>query len=150
MVITAIRFTLREPMPTPSIGNRVTQLIMVALGLLLLLPAAVKLTTYGQFRYRAVAAEGRVVGPLRGRGLGGRPFVEYRDRQGNVYERKSRAKTHWFFAPQSGEILTVFYDPRDPAVAMVNSNAHYIFFPLCFMSAGAGCLYCVFRNRFRR
>ena len=148
MILT--RFILVEPMSTPSIGNRVTQLIMVALGLLLLLPAAVKLTTYGQFRYRAVAVEGRVVGPSPGRGLGGRPFVEYKDRQGNVYETKSRAKTHWFFAPQAGETLKVFYDSRDPAVAIVNSNAHYIFFPLGFMAAGAGCLYCVFRDRLHR
>lgn len=124
-------------MPPISIGNLTTKLIVLSLGLLFLLPSAYKLYSYGVFRYRAIAVEGVIVDASRGRDLGGRPFVAYSDLQGNPYERKSRAKTHWFFAPQVGEKITVFYDQRDPETAIVDSPFHYILLPIFFITVGA-------------
>ena len=69
--------------------------------------------------------------------MGGRPFVEYKDMQGTSYERKSKAKTHWFFAPKVGEKIRVFYDKRDPNIAIVDNTFYYIVLPLCFIIAGS-------------
>ena len=136
-------------MITLSKENFVTRLIILCLGLLFLLPSAYKLFTYCVFRYHAIAVDGVISHSSRGRDLGSRPFVEYRDRQGNSYERKSKAKTHWFYAPQVGEKLTVYYDERDPTIAIVDSKFHYIIMPLFFIAAGVSFLFYAFRDGLR-
>ena len=123
-----------------SLGDLFTRLLFCALGLLLLLPAAYKLGTYLQFRTRALAVDGVILESSQGRDMGARPLVEYEDRQGRLYERKSRAKTHWFFAPRAGEKVKVFYDPQDPSEAIVDSAFHYVLLPLGLIWAGAACL----------
>ena len=128
-------------MQTSAVGDVATKILMLVLGLLFLLPPAYKLVTYAVFRFHAITVEGTIADGSRGRDLGGRPFVEYTDQQGNAYEIKSKAKTHWLFAPKVGEKLKVFYDERDPGKAIVNSNIHYIFIPLCFIAAGLGFLF---------
>jgi len=135
-------------LPT-SIGNLVTKLFILFLGLLFLLPPVYKLYTYYAFRYHAISVEGIIIDASRGRDMGGRPFVEYKDRQGKSYERKSKAKTHWFFAPKVGEKTRVFYDKRDPTKAIVDSTFHYIVLPLCFIIAGAFCIFYVVRDLLR-
>lgn len=78
--------------------------------------------------------------------MGGRPFVEYKDLQGKSYERKSKAKTHWFVSPRVGEKIKVFYDKRDPNIAIVNDTFHYIILPLGFIITGICFIFYVFRD----
>ena len=120
-----------------SYEDLLTRAFLLALGLLFLLPATYKLYSYGLFRCRAVSVDGVVVDASRGRDIGGRPLVAYKDRQGHTYEKKSNAKTHWLFAPRVGEKMTVFYDKDDPHTAIVDNAFHYIFLPLGFILAGA-------------
>ena len=128
-------------MQTSAIGNIFTKILMLVVGLLFLLPPAYKLATYAAFRFHAITVEGTIADGSRGRDLGGRPFVEYTDQQRNAYEIKSKAKTHWFFAPKVGEKVKVFYDGRDPRKAIVNINIHYTFIPICFIATGLGFLF---------
>ena len=78
--------------------------------------------------------------------MGGRPFVEYKDMQGTSYERKSKAKTHWFFAPKVGEKIKVFYDERDPTEAIVDNTFHYILLPLFLIISGISCIFFVVKD----
>ena len=127
-------------------GKLATKAMILSLGLLFLLPSGYKLYTYCAFRYHAVSVNGVITDASRGRDLGSRPFVEYKDLQGNAYERKSRAKTHWFFAPRVGEQIKVYYDKSNPAVAIVDSTFYYIVLPLCFIAIGAGFIFCLLRD----
>ena len=133
-------------MSSTLIGNLIIKLIILFLGLLFLLPPAYKLYKYCAFRYHAVSVDGIIIDPLRGRDLGARPFVEYKDLMGNSYERKSKAKTHWFFAPKVGEKIKVFYNKSDPNVAIIDSEFYYIILPLFFIAAGACFLLCLLRD----
>jgi hypothetical protein len=89
---------------------------------------------------------GVIIDSSRGRGIGGRPFVEYKDLLGNSYERKSKAKTHWFFSPKVGEKIKVFYKKRNPNVAIVDSAFYYIFLPILFIVFGGCFIFCLFRD----
>ena len=129
-----------------SIGNLATKLLILSLGLLFLLPPAYKLYTYCAFRCRAISIDGIIIHSSRGRDLGSRSFVGYKDFLGNLHERKSKAKTHWFFAPKVGEKIKVLYDKRNPDVAIVDSTFYYIFLPLFFIAIGACFLFCLFRD----
>lgn len=123
-------------MNSQSIGDLAAKSLALVVGLMLLLPSGYKLYSYCIFRYQSVAVTGTVENPMRGRDLGSRPLIVYKDLQGNVHEFKTRAKTHWFFAPQKGEPITVFVDERDPQIAMVDSRFHYLFLPLFFFLTG--------------
>ena len=129
-----------------SLGNLGTRLTILFLGLLLLLPPAYKLYIYCEFRCHAVSVDGIIIDSSRGRDLGGRPFVEYKDLLGNTYERKSKAKTHWLFAPKVGEKIKVFYKKDAPDVAIVEGLFHYVFLPLLFIAVGSCLLFCFFRD----
>ena len=122
-------------------GSLATRLICVVLGMLFLLPAAVTLYTYCEMRYHAIAVDGVIVDASRGRDMGGRPWVQYTDRQGQTHQKRSRAKTHWLFAPRVGERTTVFYDSREPDSAIVDSPFHYLVLPLVFIAAGVSFLW---------
>jgi len=139
------RFNSQWSLPK-SFGNLFTKLLFLALGFLFLIPSAYKLYTYGVFRYHAIFVDGIIVDASRGRDLGGRPFVKYRDLLGKSYESKSKVKTHWFFAPQVGEKIKVFYDNRDPNQAIIDSTFHYVLLPLGFISAGVVFLFYGFRK----
>ena len=127
-------------------GNIGTKLIVLSLGLLFLLPSAYKLYTYCTFRFHAISVDGIITDASRGRDLGGRPFVTYQDLQGNSHGIKSKAKTHWFFAPKVGEKIKVIYDKRNPDVAIVDSTIHYIVLPLFFITTGVSFLFCLLRD----
>lgn len=129
-----------------SIGKFVTKLIILSFGLLFLIAPAYKLYTYCVFRYDAVSVDGIIIDSSSGRDLGGRPFVEYKDLRGNAHERKSKAKTHWFFTPEVGEKVQVFYNKRDPNEAIVDSSFHYIILPLFFIAVGSTFLFCLFSD----
>jgi hypothetical protein len=128
------------------IGNLVTKLMILSLGLVFLLPAAYKSYTYYEFRRHAVSVDGIITKSSRGGDIGGRPFVEYKDLQGKSYGIKSRAKTHWFFAPRVGEKLSVYYDKNDPNNAIVDSVFYYILLPIGFMAVGVGVIFYVIRD----
>jgi len=130
-------------------GNLMTQVLMLFFGLLLLVPCAYKLTTYVVFRNHAIAVDGIIDKPARGMELGSRPFVEYKDLQGNVYYMKSKAKTHWFYAPKKGAKIKVFYLEKDPGTAMVDSLFYYVFLPLGFMAVGGVIVIQVFKQNWR-
>jgi hypothetical protein len=129
-----------------SLGNFATKIIILSFGLLFLLPSAYKLYAYCAFRLHAVSVNGTIIDSSRGKDLGSRPFIEYKDLLGNSYERKSKVKTHWFFAAKVGEKIKVFYDRHDPTVAIVDSAFHYIILPLTFIAIGICFLFCFVRD----
>jgi hypothetical protein len=131
---------------SPQTESIVTKLIMLGVGLFLLVPFSYKLYQYGAFRHDAISAVGVITLPARGMGMGGRPFVEYRDATGTVHELKSIAKTHWFFAPEKGETLRVLFQKDNPDTAIVDSVFHYILLPLFCSALGIRILYGVFRR----
>jgi hypothetical protein len=59
-----------------SIGNIVTKLFMLSLGLILFIPSAYKLYDYFAFRYQAMTVYGMVIDPSKGKDLGGRPVIQ--------------------------------------------------------------------------
>lgn len=133
-------------MLSASIGNIFAKLFMFLLGMIFLFPSAFKLYSYCAFRYQAVSVYGIVIDPLRSRDIGCRPFVQYKDLQGKFHEKKSKAKTHWLYAPKIGEKIKVFYDRQNPQISIVDSTFHYIFLPLCFISAGVCIIFFVVRD----
>ena len=82
--------------------------------------------------------------------MGSRPFVEYKDLSGKAYYIKSKAKTHWLYAPVKGEKIRVFYQKKDPGTAMVDSLFYYVFLPLGFMAVGAAVVVLVFKQNWRQ
>lgn len=136
-------------MKSIGFGNLMTQALMLAFGLLLLVPCAYKLTTYLIFRNHAVAVDGVIDKPARGMELGSRPFVEYKDLHGKVFHIKSKAKTHWFYAPEKGAKIKVFYLEKDPGSAMVDSLFYYVFLPLGFMAVGGAIVVSVLKQNWR-
>ncbi|MFH1153580.1 MAG: DUF3592 domain-containing protein [Pseudomonadota bacterium] len=113
-----------------QIGELVTKVFVVLLGLIVLFLCAYKFFNYCTFRYRSVAVYGVIEDPLQGRDWGGRPYVEYKDLQGKIYGFKTKAKTHWFSAPQKGKKINVFFLKDNPQVAIVDSLFHYVILPL--------------------
>lgn len=134
-------------MKSLRLGNLTARILTISLGVMLFFPSALKLYRYGVFRAQAVSVIGVVEDPMRGRGMGGKPFVSYRDREGNRYEKRSEAKTHWFYAPRKGEPLRVYYLEKDPETAIVGSTFHYVLFPLLLAAAGAAAVGCAVIKR---
>jgi hypothetical protein len=130
-------------------GNLVTMLFMALLGFLFLVPATYKLYNYCRFRTHSVAVYGIIDKASRGRDWGARPLVQYEDFQGNVYEIKSKAKTHWFIAPKKGERIKVLFLAQNPENAIVDSLFHYIVFPVLLMAVGAATVGYAIRNGWR-
>ena len=136
-------------MKSIGFGNLMTQALMLFFGLILLVPCTYKLTTYVIFRNQAVAVDGIIDKAARGMELGSRPFVEYKDLRGNVYYMKSKAKTHWFYAPEKGAKIKLFYMEKDPGTAMVDSLFYYVFMPLGFMAIGGAIVVSVLKQNWR-
>ena len=133
-------------MNATRVGNIVTKLFMVSLGFLFLVPSTYKFYNYCRFRTQSVAVYGVVDKASRGRDWGARPLVQYEDFQGNVYEIKSKAKTHWFVAPKEGEPIRVLFLVQNPEDAIVDSLFHYIVFPVLLIAVGAATVVCAIRN----
>ncbi|RLB84670.1 MAG: hypothetical protein DRH26_18990 [Deltaproteobacteria bacterium] len=133
-----------------GLGNLMTRLLMLFFGLVLLVPCAYKLYAYGIFRDQAIAVSGVIDKPARGLEMGSRPFVEYEDLQGNVYYIKSKAKTHWFYAPVKGEKIRLFYLEKDPGAATVDSLFYYVLLPMGFMAVGGAIVVQVFKQKWRQ
>ena len=72
--------------------------------------------------------------------------MEYKDTRGNIYEIRSEAKTHWFFAPKKGEEIRVMFLQHDPQKAVVDSTFHYILLPLLFCMVGTAVVFSVFKR----
>jgi len=140
----------KSGMKPTGLGNCMTRLLMLFFGLILLVPCAYKLYAYSVFRSQTIAVYGIVDKPARGMEMGSRPFVEYKDLAGNVHYIKSKAKTHWFYAPEKGEKIRVFYLEKDPKTAMVDSLFHYIILPLGFMAIGGAVVVLVFKQKWRQ
>jgi hypothetical protein len=121
-------------------GWLVQKLVAVVCALCLLIPFTYRLYTYGVFKYQSVAADGIVVKSLRGRDIGGRAFLEYKDVHGRVHEIVSRYKINWFFAPREGERVRVLFLPHAPEKALVDSSFHYLVVPLACMAVGIALL----------
>ena len=122
--------------------NLVPKLLMLMFGLILFVSSTYLLFTYFSFKRQAVEVSGTIEKPLWGGDLGGRPFIEYRDASGQMHGFKAKAKTHWFFAPQKGESIRVFYLEQTPGVAIVDDKIHYVVMPLFFAAIGG--LICVY------
>lgn len=139
-------------MQSAIIGQLSLRIFVFFLGLLLVLPALNKLYTYYNYRYLGSMTYGVIDHPSSGRDIGGRPLIQYRDPAGRVHEFKSKAKTHWFYAPKKGEKIKVFIHKNDTQKAIVNSMFHYVFLPLILFATGSCfCLYAIFqkKDRFR-
>jgi hypothetical protein len=132
-------------MTSSLIGNLFTKLFVLLIGLIFILPSY-KLYSYILFRYQSVSVNGIIVMPSRGRDIGARPLVEYHDQQGNTYEIKSKAKTHWLFAPKKGEQIKVLFLRDAPEKAMVDSIFYYVVLPLCFVAIGVTMVFLVFKR----
>lgn len=130
-------------------GNLFVKLFALSLGLVFLLPSAYKFYGYCSFRYHSVAVSGNVSKPMQGRDIGARPFVEYKDTHGNVYDVRSKAKTNWFFAPKYGDEIKVLFLEQNPQVAIVDSAFYYILLPLVFCAIGAVFLFFVLKDSWR-
>ena len=100
---------------------------------------ASKLYTFGSFRFWGETTLGEIVHPASSRGLGGRPLIQFEDSSGLVHEFKSVAKTHWFFKPQTGEKITVYFDKDEPQKAIVDSRFYYVVLPILFICVGGFC-----------
>lgn len=133
----------RNTGPRPGLlKNLFPPLLMLFLGSILLVPSAYQLYTYEQFLCNAVPGTGVVDKPMSGSDLGGRPFVQFRDLQGQVFGFKTKAKTHWFFAPQKGEKINILFLPEKPETVIVDNKFHYLVLPLVFfLIGGAVCFY---------
>jgi hypothetical protein len=112
--------------------------IGLVIGLSLLIPFGYRLYTYSVFNYRSVAVDGIVVKSLRGRDLGGRAIIEYRDLDGNAHEIASKYKIHWLSAPKKRERVAVRFLPDEPDNAIVESLFHYVVVPLFCVAIGGG------------
>lgn len=126
-------------MQSPIIGTSLLRIFIFLLGLMLLLPALNKLYSYYNYRYLGYMVYGTVDHPSSGRDIGGRPWIQYLDKAGNVHEFKSKAKTHWFYAPKRGEKMKVFIHRRDTQKAIVDSLFYYVVLPLILLTAGGYC-----------
>jgi hypothetical protein len=133
-------------MNSQLIGNLITKSFILTMGFILLVPSAYKVYRYCIFRSQSVVVNGIIEKPLWGGGLGGRPLIEYKDLQGKSHYFKSKAKTHWFYAPQKGEEIKVFYLEHDPEMAIVDSMFYHLFLPLFFVVIGTSAVVCVFRD----
>jgi hypothetical protein len=136
-------------MDATSRGNVITQLVVLSLGLLFFIPSAYNIYSYCLFRTQAITVQGVIEDPLQGKDWGGRPFIEYRDLQGNTHGFKTRAKTHWFRTPEKGETLTVYFSEDDPQNAMTDSPFHYVILPLFFGVMGGGAVMISGRELFK-
>ena len=118
------------------------------LGVLVLAAGLNKFSTYCFYRLRGVAVYGVVDHPSSGRGLGGRPVVQYADRSGTLHEFKSVAKTHWFYRPEAGEKIKIYYDNKQPHKAIVDNWFFYLFLPLLLIVVGLYfCIYALWIHR---
>lgn len=126
-------------------GQISLRIFVFLLGLILVLPALNKLYTYCTYRYLGSVTYGIIDHPSSGRDIGGRPLIQYRDKAGSVLEFKSKAKTHWFYAPKKGEKIKVFIDKNDTQKVIVNSLFYYVFLPLILLVTGSCfCMYAIF------
>lgn len=127
-------------------SNFAVQVMVLLMGLFILIPFAYKFYTYCAFRYHAVTTQGVIADPLQGGDWGGRPYVEYQTPEGRTFGFKTKAKTHWFFAPGKGEKVGVFYLEADPKTAIVDSLFHYIILPLALCALGAALVMGALKN----
>ena len=109
---------------------------------------ASKIHTYGSYRFWGETTFGKVEHPASSRGLGGRPLIQYEDNSGLVHEFKSVAKTHWFFRPETGEKIKIYFDKDEPQNAIVDSLFFYVVLPMIFICMGGFCcVYAIFFHK---
>ena len=129
-------------------GKLFIQSFIFLIGIMVLASGASKLYKYCSSRFLGESAYGIVDRPSAGRGLGGRPLIQYEDSSGVMHEFKSVAKTHWFYRPKAGEKIKIFIKKSEPQHAIVDSWIFYLFFPILFLVVGSYCcLYAIFFHR---
>lgn len=133
-------------MPSERIGKTAAKLFVVLIGSILLLPSAWKLYMYYSFLSDSETVFGIIEDPLWGGDMGGRPFIEYKDLQGRIHGFRPKAKTHWFYAPQKGEKIKVFFLKNDPKTAIADSVFHHLVLPLFFGIIGGAVIVYSLRN----
>jgi hypothetical protein len=135
-------------MPSSIMGTVFLRIFIFLLGLIMAVPAVNILYTYYNYRCQGEVTYGIVDHPSSGRGLGGRPLIQYEDSFGKVHEFKSKAKTHWFRTPKKGERIKVFFDKNEPQKAIADSLIYYLLLPLIFFATGCYCcIYVVFLHK---
>ena len=127
-------------------SSLMVNLFVLLLGLVVLVPSAYQIYKYCTFRFKGISVYGVIENPLQAKDLGGRPFVEFEDLQGDKHGFKTKAKTNWFLAPKKGEKIKIYYFENDPQTAIVDSLFHYLIFPLFFNIIGIMIVIQVFKN----
>jgi hypothetical protein len=123
----------------------IIQIFIFLLGFMVFAAGAAKIYTYTTYRFWGEATLGEVEHPASSRGIGGRPLIQYADSSGLLHEFKSVAKTHWFFKPETGEKIKIYFDKDEPQNAIVDSLFFYVVLPLFFISIGCFCcVYAIF------
>lgn len=125
--------------PSFHFGSLFLRGFIFLLGLIVLMAAVNKLYTYCNYRFRGVMVYGVIEHPSSGRDIGGRPLIQYKDASGSMHEFKSKAKTHWFYKPQKGEKIKIFFYENEPQRAIVDNFFYYVFLPLIFFVVGTYC-----------
>lgn len=128
------------------LGNLFSNLLIISIGLLFLIPPSIKLINYCSFRLNSVCTEGVVVKEGMGRFTGSKPFVEYFDNKGEFHEFKSEVNFHWFFSPKRNEKLEILYLKESTDVAIINNSFHYIILPFLMIAIGLAVLLRIIRN----
>lgn len=128
------------------IGNLAAKAFVLLLGLVLFSFSGYKLVDYAVFRMNAVAVDGVVAKPMGGRSLGARPLVAFTDRDGNVHEFRTRAKTSYFSHPKKGDKIRVLYSAGNPDIAIADRLLYHVLFPLVFCVLGAAAIFYVFKG----
>ncbi len=135
-------------MGSSLIGPIFIRIFIFLLGLMMVLTAINKLSIYFQHRYLGRMTYGIIDHPSSSRDFGGRPLIRYESALGEVYEFKSRAKTHWFITPKKGERVKIFFNEKKPQNAIVDNLFYYCFIPLIFLAAGGYCcIYAIFYHK---
>ena len=129
-------------------GKLFIQSFIFILGFMVCAAGVSKIYTYGSYRIWGEATLGEIEHPASSRGLGGRPVIQYKDSSGFVHEFKSVAKTHWFFRPETGEKINIYFNKDEPQKAIVDSLFFYVALPILFICTGGFCcVYAIFLHK---
>lgn len=127
-------------------GNIFTNIFILSIGLLFLLPAAYKIHRFASFSHNAFLVNGTVEKEGTGRFLGSKPFIRYASEDGSEHEFKSEINYYWFFAPNKGNDIEILVLKDFPGSAITNSYLHYIIIPLILFSIGISIVAFLLKN----
>ena len=114
----------------------IEKLFMLAIVMVLTVPAGAKITTFGITLARSTLLTGTVTKQGLGKFTGCKPFIEFIDPSGHTHEFKSRINYHFFFCPRPGDRITILSEKKDPAKAYVFSFTQQILIPVLLLVLG--------------